>query len=277
MSLRRLGMIGAGGMADTVLTAVAASLPNPLQHFGALVRPGAQESALALLDRIGPKLALSRSVHTDMAALLADAPDAIVECAGHSAIRQHGEAVLGGGCDFIVISVGALADDALRATLLSAAERYGARLVLPAGAVGGLDALGAARLSGLRTVTYTGRKPPAAWRGTPAEHLLDLDSLSAPAVFFDGTVRQAATDYPRNANVAAAVAIAGLGFDATTVRLIADPTAARNVHEISVRAGCGDFDMQFEGRPSPNNPKTSLMAGFSVAREILNRTGTLVI
>jgi aspartate dehydrogenase len=277
MSLRRLGMIGAGGMADTVLTAVAASLPNPLQHFGALVRPGAQESALALLDRIGPKLALSRSVHTDMAALLADAPDAIVECAGHSAIRQHGEAVLGGGCDFIVISVGALADDALRATLLSAAERYGARLVLPAGAVGGLDALGAARLSGLRTVTYTGRKPPAAWRGTPAEHLLDLDSLSAPAVFFDGTARQAATDYPRNANVAAAVAIAGLGFDATTVRLIADPTAARNVHEISVRAGCGDFDMQFEGRPSPNNPKTSLMAGFSVAREILNRTGTLVI
>jgi aspartate dehydrogenase len=277
MSLRRLGMIGAGGMADTVLTAVAASLLNPLQHFGALVRPGAQESALALLDRIGPKLALSRSVHTDMAALLADAPDAIVECAGHSAIRQHGEAVLGGGCDFIVISVGALGDDALRATLLSAAERYGARLVLPAGAVGGLDALGAARLSGLRTVTYTGRKPPAAWRGTPAEHLLDLDSLSAPAVFFDGTARQAATDYPRNANVAAAVAIAGLGFDATTVRLIADPTAARNVHEISVRAGCGDFDMQFEGRPSPNNPKTSLMAGFSVAREILNRTGTLVI
>jgi aspartate dehydrogenase len=277
MSLRRLGMIGAGGMADTVLTAVAAGLPNPLQHFGALVRPGAQESALALLDRIGPKLALSWSVHTDMTALLADAPDAIVECAGHSAIRQHGEAVLGGGCDFIVISVGALADDALRATLLSAAERYGARLVLPAGAVGGLDALGAARLSGLRTVTYTGRKPPAAWRGTPAEHLLDLDSLSAPAVFFDGTARQAATDYPRNANVAAAVAIAGLGFDATTVRLIADPTAARNVHEISVRAGCGDFDMQFEGRPSPNNPKTSLMAGFSVAREILNRTGTLVI
>jgi aspartate dehydrogenase len=277
MSLRRLGMIGADGMADTVLTAVAAGLPNPLQHFGALVRPGAQESALALLDRIGPKLALSRSVHTDMAALLADAPDAIVECAGHSAIRQHGEAVLGGGCDFIVISVGALADDALRATLLSAVKRYGARLVLPVGAVGGLDALGAARLSGLRTVTYTGRKPPAAWRGTPAEHLLDLDSLSAPAVFFDGTVRQAATDYPRNANVAAAVAIAGLGFDATTVRLIADPTAARNVHEISVRAGCGDFDMQFEGRPSPNNPKTSLMAGFSVAREILNRTGTLVI
>jgi len=77
--------------------------------------------------------------------------------------------------------------------------------------------------------------------------------------------------------ITAAVALAGLGFDATKVRLIADPKAARNVHEISVRAGCGDFDLQLEGRPSPLNPKTSLMAGFSVAREILNRTGALVV
>jgi aspartate dehydrogenase len=275
--LRRLGMIGAGGMAETVLTALAEGLGAPLDHFGLLVRSGVEQRALAQLDRIGPKLARATSVHTDLVALLADAPDAVAECAGHAAVRQYGEAVLGGGCDFVVISIGALADDTLRAALLSAAQRHGVRLVLPSGAVGGLDALGAARLSGLRTVTYTGRKPPAAWRGTPAERLLDLDALSAPAIFFEGTARQAATDYPQNANVAAAVAIAGLGFDATKVRLIADPAAARNVHEISVRASCGDFDLQLEGRPSPLNPKTSLMAGFSVAREILNRTGALVV
>ena len=277
MTLRRLGMIGAGGMAETVLTAVAGSLTDSLQHFGILVRPGAEQPARALLDRIGPKLARATSVHTDLAELLAESPEAIVECAGHSAVRQYGEAVLGGGCDFVVISIGALADDALRTTLLSTAKRHGARLVLPAGAVGGLDALGAARLSNLQTVTYTGRKPPAAWRGTPAEHLLDLGALSAPAIFFEGTARQAAIDYPQNANVAAAVALAGLGFDATRVRLIADPKAARNVHEISVRAVCGNFDLQLEGRPSPLNPKTSLMAGFSLAREILNRTDALVV
>ena len=101
--------------------------------------------------------------------------------------------------------------------------------------------------------------------------------MTAPAIFFEGTARRAATDYPQNANVAAAVAIVGLGFDATTVRLIADPMAARNVHEVSVRASCGDFELRLEGHPSPLNPKTSLMAGFSVAREILNRTGALVI
>ncbi len=277
MTLRRLGMIGAGGMAETVLTALAEGLTAPLGHFGILVRSGSEQRALALLERIGPKLALATSVHTDLAALLADSPDAVAECAGHIAVRQYGETILKSGCDLVVISIGALADDDLRATLLSAAQRHGARLVLPSGAVGGLDALGAARLSGLQTVTYTGRKPPKAWRGTPAERLLDLDALSAPEIFFEGTARQAATDYPQNANVAAAVAIAGLGFDATTVRLIADPKAARNVHEISVRAGCGDFDLRLEGHPSPLNPKTSLMAGFSVAREILNRTGALVI
>jgi aspartate dehydrogenase len=270
-------MIGAGGMAETVLSAVTEGLTAPLDYFGVLVRSGSEPRASALLERIGPKLARTRSVHTDIARLLADKPDAMVECAGHAAVRQYGEMILGGGCDFVVISIGALADDALRAALLSAAQRHGVRLVLPAGAVGGLDALGAARLSGLQTVTYTGRKPPAAWRGTPAERLLDLGALSAPAIFFEGTARQAATDYPQNANVAAAVAIAGLGFDATRVRLIADPKAARNVHEISVRAGCGDFDLQLEGRPSPLNPKTSLMAGFSVAREILNRSGALVV
>jgi aspartate dehydrogenase len=277
VTLRRLGMIGAGGMAETVLTALAEGLTAPLDHLGVLVRSGSEQRALSLLERIGPKLALATSVHVNLAALLADAPDAVAECAGHAAVRQYGETILGSGCDFVVISIGALADDTLRATLLSSAQQHGARLVLPSGAVGGLDALGAARLSGLQTVTYTGRKPPKAWRGTPAERLLDLDALSAPAIFFEGTARQAATDYPQNANVAAAVALAGLGFDATKVRLIADPKAARNVHEISVRAGCGDFDLQLEGRPSPLNPKTSLMAGFSVAREILNRTGALVI
>src|ERR1700722_17910943 len=147
-------MIGRGGLAETVLTALAEGLTAPLGHFGILVRSGSEQRALALLERIGPKLALATSVHTSLAALLADAPDAVAECAGHAAVRQYGETILGSGCDFVVISIGALADDTLRSTLLSSAQQHGARLVLPSGAVGGLDALGAARLSGLQTVTY---------------------------------------------------------------------------------------------------------------------------
>ena len=120
---------------------------------------------------------------------------------------------------------------------------------------------------------------PAASRPRPgrAEKLLALDTLTAPAIFFEGSARQAASEYPFNANVAATLALAGLGLDATQVRLIADPGISRNVHEVAVRSGCGDFTVRLEGRPSPSNPKTSLMAGYSVARDLINRAGPMVI
>jgi aspartate dehydrogenase len=96
-------------------------------------------------------------------------------------------------------------------------------------------------------------------------------------VFFEGHARKAAQDYPFNANVAATLALAGIGFEKTQVRLIADPGVTRNVHEFAVRSACGDFTMKLEGRPSAANPKTSLMAGYSMARELLNRAGIVVI
>jgi aspartate dehydrogenase len=142
---------------------------------------------------------------------------------------------------------------------------------------GGLDALGAARLSGLESVVYTGSKPPRAWKGTKAESLLALDTIDAPAAFYEGTAREAAQLYPQNANVAAAVALAGAGFEATRVRLVADPGLTLNVHEIAVRATCANFTIRLEGRPSPANPKTSLTAGYSLARSVLNASGRMVV
>ena len=151
------------------------------------------------------------------------------------------------------------------------------QLFLPSGAVGGVDILAAARLSGIEDVVYTSRKPPRAWCGTPAERLLDLDALMGEAMFFEGTARAAARDYPQNANVAATVALAGAGFERTKVRLIADPHVQRNVHEVSVRSSCADFHVRIEGKPSPTNPKTSLPTAFSIARLVLNRVATQVI
>ena len=233
--------------------------------------------ARALLDRLGDKLAVSRSSHTDVASLLADKPDAVAECASHVAVHDYGPAILEAGRDLIVISIGSLSDEALYTRLAQAATTGGARLVLPAGALGGIDALSAARLSGLESVVYTGRKPPKAWKGTPAEKLLALDTIKEPVVFFEGSARMAATVYPFNANVAATLAIAGIGLDNTQVRLVADPGIERNVHEFAVRSACGDFAVKLEGRPSPANPKTSLLAGYSVARELINRAGGSVV
>jgi aspartate dehydrogenase len=270
-------MIGAGGIADVVATTLAKELRTPLQHVSILIPARFADQAQALLDRAGSKLAASRAVHTDLAGLLADEPDVVAECASHVAVREYGPAILATGCDLVVISIGSLSDDGLRMRLEQAAAKGGGRVVLPAGAIGGIDALAAARLSGLESVVYTGRKPPKAWRGTPAETLLDLDALKEPAVFFEGHARKAAQDYPFNANVAATLALAGIGFEKTQVRLIADPGVTRNVHEFAVRSACGDFTMKLEGRPSAANPKTSLMAGYSMARELLNRAGIVVI
>jgi aspartate dehydrogenase len=177
----------------------------------------------------------------------------------------------------LVISVGALADPALLSRLKAAAGEGKSRILLPAGAVGGIDAIAAMRAGGLDAVRYRSRKPPAAWRGSPAEKVADFDKLTGRTVLYRGSAGEAALLYPQNANVAAAVALAGLGFDKTEVELVADPAAPGNVHEIEAEGAAGRFAIQLQGKPSKTNPKTSALAALSVARALLNLDATIVI
>lgn len=209
-------------------------------------------------DRDGPVLVSS-------AGDLPDGIDHVIDCAGHAGLAAHGPAVLAAGHDLTTVSAGALADPALHDALAAAAQVGGARLCIASGAVGALDCLRAARVGGLRAVRYVGRKPPRGWIGSPAEHMLDLDGMNVPALtHFTGTARQAALDYPKNANVAAAVALSGLGFDATEVALVADPQVSRNVHEIRVEGEFGTFEFRIEGTALPDNPRSSALAAMSV-------------
>ena len=204
-------------------------------------------------------------------------PGLVVECAGHQAVDLHGVTVLQAGIDLLVVSIGALAEPAREAALVSAARSARQRLLLPAGAIGGVDWLAAARLAGLRQVTYRSRKPPLAWAGSAAEQQLDLGALTQAVTFFRGSAREAALQYPRNANVAATVALAGLGFENTKVEMIADPLAGGNVHEIEAEGAGGLMNTRLVGLPDPHNPRTSLMTAYSVVRCILNETATVVI
>ena len=210
-------------------------------------------------------------------ALLALKPALVAEVAGQSAVSEYGEAVLRGRIDLLIISVGALADPALLARLKAAAQAGGSRILLPAGAIGGIDAVAAMRVAGLTSVRYRSRKPPAAWRGSSAEQIADLGSLTQRTVLYRGTAGEAALRFPQNANVAAALALAGLGFDATEVELVADPEAPGNVHEIEAEGAAGKFAIQLQGRPSRSNPKTSALAAMSVARALLNENAAIVI
>jgi aspartate dehydrogenase len=269
----KLGVIGAGGMAATMLEAIAAHAPRLLDHLAVLVRDRAKGEALVAAQG---GCARGASVHTDLEDFLHSGAGMVCECAGHGAVREHGAPVLAAGRDLVIASTGALADDGLLAALKAAAAQGGAQMLLPAGAVGGIDALAATRLLGTPRVTYVGRKPPRTWKGTKAEALLELDAVAEPTNFYEGAAREAARDFPQNANVAATVALAGVGFEATRVRLVADPTISANVHELEVESDAVRFAIRLVGVPSRSNPKTSLTAGLSMARAVLNRDAVVV-
>lgn len=203
--------------------------------------------------------------------------DLAVDCAGHAALRQHGESILSGGTNLVTVSSGALADADLYDKFATAAERGGTQLRVVSGAIGALDVLASASVGDITCVTYRGRKPPKGWLGSPAEAKLDLGSLTEAAVHFTGSARNAALEYPKNANVAASVALAGIGFDDTGVELIADPGVTRNVHEIVAEGDFGRFEFRIEGKSLPDNPRSSAITAMSVVREILNPASPIVI
>jgi len=195
--------------------------------------------------------------------------DLMIDCAGHAALTEHGPAILSRGTDLITVSLGALAHQDVYAALETAAKQGRSKLHLASGAIGALDCLQAARIGQLNSVTYVGRKPPKGWEGSPAEQKLDLHALTSGAVtHFQGTAREAALTYPKNANVAAAVALAGIGFDATQVQLIADANVIENIHEIDASGEFGNFHFRISGKSLPDNPRSSALAAMSVVSKL---------
>ncbi len=235
-----------------------------------LCRPGREDAARAFA---GPDVLVA----TNVADLPADSLDLAVDCAGHAGLSGHGVALLEAGVKVISLSVGALADPILAKRLELAAMKGKTQLEMAAGAIGGIDALSAARMGGLSQVRYVARKPPVGWKGTPAEDVMDLTDVREPTEHFRGSAREAALRFPKNANVAAMVALAGLGLDATEVVLIADPTATGNHHAIEASGAFGQISVQLEGKTLPDNPKSSALAAMSMIRSILRQTAPVVI
>jgi aspartate dehydrogenase len=201
----------------------------------------------------------------------------IVECAGHSAIHEHVITALERGVECAMLSIGALSERGLPEKLEAAARKGNTQLHLLSGAIGGIDAIAAAKTEGLDEVVYIGRKPPASWRGSEAESRINLDAISQATVFFEGSAREAAELFPKNSNVAATLALAGLGMDHTKARLIADPTISENIHDVEVKGAFGQMTLSMRGKPLADNPKTSALTVMSALRFLHNKVSHITL
>lgn len=256
--MKTLMLIGYGAMAQEVI----ARLPAEITLRWVIARSHHHD---AIRERFNGAV-----IPIDNVDCISEQPDLVLECASHQAVQQYAATILQKGWTLAIISTGALADTYLEQTLSTLAKRHQGLLIPLTGAVAGLDGLRAAKEANITHVTYQSRKNPASWRNGAAEHYIDLSSVTEATTFFSGSAREAALNFPANANVAATIALYGIGMDKTQVQLIVDPNTTKNSHRIDVTGDFGHFSIKLNGNPLPSNPKTSMLAALS-AVEICRR------
>lgn len=252
--MRGLALIGCGAVGSVVARAVDEGVVNAkLLYLYDVVKLRA-EALAALLQREKPVVASNAS---EIA--LDERVEVVVEAASQGAVLQYAEELLRAGKELVVLSVGAL----LTPRGKELWEKYRDRIHIPSGAVGGLDAIKALALAGIERVELTTRKHPSKLTDSPyaRERGLRLEGLREPVAVFEGTAEEAAAAFPESLNVAATLALASRA--PVHVRVVADPSAERNVHEVVVRSRAGVLQVVAENVPHPENPRTSYLAALS--------------
>ena len=254
----RVGIVGGGTIARLFLEHIKRGDLGDAEVV-AIVGRGEQSRGEQLAAEFGAAFV------TTLGELMMHKPDVVVEAASHEAVRLYCGALLDAGVAVIVLSGGALCDDKLRARLEASAIKNGALLYVPSGGIGGLDALKAACIAGVDQVEIVVSKPPAAWRGIDfvGKLEIDLEGMREPTVLFEGTAREGVPHFPANVNIAAVLSMAGIGFDRTRLKVVADPTIKTNTHEITIRGKTGIIRVKHENVPAPENPKTAWLACYS--------------
>jgi aspartate dehydrogenase len=257
MQDRRVALIGFGAIGRELAALLQSALAEPVRIATLTRRRPAELGAVEWLAAA--------------ADLIAWRPELVVEAAGHGAVNAHVPPILGAGIPVVLASVGALADESLHARVREAARRGHTDLILPGGAVGGVDYIkSVAHLPDLQ-VRYCSRKPIAAWTKELAERGIDPAAASGEITLFEGSARDAALSFPQNLNVAMTLALAGAGMDATRVRVVADSRARGNTHEVDVESKAGRARLVFENSPSSSNPKTSALTALSILHAVRER------
>lgn len=263
-----VGILGAGAIGMALVKAFAEERVPGHRLSVVLVRPRQREE---LAGRLPPGV----RVVDEFAEFLGSGCDIAIEAAGHEAARSLGPAILRAGIDLYLASIGILANPADLQAFEEAARAGGSRVLLPSGACGGFDSLRALLQQDLVEVTYTSTKKPIAWEGTPGQEIIRRHGSDSPVVLFEGNAADAARLFPKNANLAAAVALAGLGPQETKVRLVADPGADKNIGSVHAIGACAELLITMKGRTFADNPKSSEITSSSIIAALLNRSSTI--
>lgn len=228
--------------------------------------PGLELAAVSARDKEKAARAMAEFSHpvpVVEAGALADTADVVVECAPAAVLREIAEPALKAGRTLVVISAGALlaAED-----LFDLAAAHDGRIIIPSGALLGLDAVSAAAEGEIESVRMVTRKPIGGLIGAPfiEKHGIEIEGIEEPLLLFDGSAREAAKGFPANINVAVALSLAGIGPDRTMVQIWADPGVTRNTHSIEVISDSANFTMKIENLPSKENPRTGTITALSV-------------
>ncbi len=206
---------------------------------------------------------------------VAQAVDIVMEASGGDTVEAICHESFARGKDVIINSVGALLE---REDLIEEAKRGGSRIFVPSGAIIGLDGLKGASAGQMESVIMTTRKPPASLKGAPyiKDQGIDLDAIDEPTVIFEGTPLEACKAFPANVNVSAAVSLAGIGSHRTKMRVVCDPTANRNIHEVEAVGEFGRSFIRIENVPSENY-RTGILTYLSTFSFLRDRTSTLIV
>jgi aspartate dehydrogenase len=248
----RVGIAGLGTVGKTLAKALDDGIP------------GLTLAAIGVRDEAKARASVSLAgtpVFTTVGKL-ADHCDVVVECAPSALMSEIATPVLTAGKTLVVLSAGALLN---HTELIELAKANGGQIIVPTGALLGLDAVSAAAEGTIHSVTMITRKPVRGLLGAPylIEHNIVIEGITEPMRVFSGTPREAAIGFPANLNVAVALSLAGIGPDRTVLEIWADPTIERNMHRIEVVADSASFSMEIQNIPT-ENPKTGRITALSV-------------
>lgn len=250
---QRVAVVGLGPIGRKVVEALDKGIDGLVLTAVSVQEPAKHQAFLAGLKQPPAILPIDG---------LAEVADMVIECAPSKLVRSIVAPFVSRGKTAVVLSAGALLENE---DLIALAKENGGQIVVPTGALIGLDAMTAAAEGKILSVKMVTRKPVTGLAGAPylVQNNIDIERITEPLRIFEGTAREAAKGFPANLNVAVALSLAGLGPDRTTLEIWADPALTRNVHRVEVESDSARFSMSIENIPS-ENPKTGRITALSV-------------